>query len=105
MGGEGDTAEYSVTYLRIVSLGLPFAFIALGAQGYLRGVADLRTPLVILIAGNVVNVILELLFVYGFDWGIEGSAWGTVLAQAGMGAAFVVVLVRARAATCGRRCG
>ena len=94
MGGEDQTADYAVTYLRIVSLGLPFAFIAIGAQGYLRGLADLRTPLVILIAANVANVILEVLFVYGFGWGIEGSAWGTVLAQSGMGAAFVVVLVR-----------
>jgi putative MATE family efflux protein len=94
MGGEGRTADYAVTYLRIVSLGLPFAFIALGSQGYLRGLADLRTPLLILIAGNVANALLEVLFVYGFEWGIEGSAWGTVLAQAGMGAAFVVVLVR-----------
>ena len=95
MGGEGETAGYAVTYLRIVSLGLPFAFIAIGAQGYLRGVADLRTPLLILIAGNVANALVEVLFVYGFGWGIKGSAWGTVLAQAGMGAAFVVVLLRA----------
>ena len=95
MGGEGDTAEYAVTYMRIAALGLPFAFLALGGQGYLRGVADLRTPLVIVIAANVVNLVLEVLFVYGFGWGIEGSAWGTVIAQAGMGAAFVVVLLRA----------
>jgi putative MATE family efflux protein len=95
MGAEGDTADYAVTYMRIAALGLPFAFLALGGQGYLRGVADLRTPLVILIVANVVNLILELVFVYGFDWGIEGSAWGTVIAQAGMGGAFVVVILRA----------
>ena len=95
LGGEGDTADYAVTYTRIAALGLPFAFLALGGQGYLRGVADLRTPLVIVIVANVVNVILELLFVYGFGWGIEGSAWGTVIAQAGMGAAFIVVILRA----------
>ncbi len=95
MGGEGSTAGYAVTYLRIAALGLPFAFLALGGQGYLRGVSDLRTPLQIVIAGNVVNLVLELLFVYGFGWGIEGSAWGTVVAQAGMGAAFIVALVRA----------
>jgi putative MATE family efflux protein len=95
MGGEGETAGYAVTYMRIAALGLPFAFLALGGQGYLRGIADLRTPLVIVIAANAVNVVLEVLFVYGFDWGIEGSAWGTVIAQAGMGAAFIVVILRA----------
>jgi len=97
MGGEGETASFAVTYMRIAALGLPFAFLALGGQGYLRGVADLRTPLLIVIAANVVNLVLELLFVYGLDWGIEGSAWGTVIAQSAMGAAFVVVILRAAA--------
>ena len=94
MGGEGETADEAVTYLRIAAVGFPAAFLALGGQGYLRGVADLRTPLVILIAGNVANVVLEVLFVYGFGWGIEGSAWGTAIAQLGMGAAFIVVILR-----------
>jgi len=94
MGGKGTTADYAVTYMRIAVVGLPAAFIALGASGYLRGVSDLKTPLVIVVAGNAVNVVLELLFVYGFDWGIRGSAWGTAIAQLGMGAAFVVVVLR-----------
>ena len=94
MGGEGETADEAVTYLRIAAVGFPAAFLALGGQGYLRGVADLRTPLVILIAGNITNVVLEVLFVYGFGWGIEGSAWGTAIAQLGMGAAFIVVILR-----------
>ena len=63
--------------------------LASAGQGYLRGIGDLRTPLVILVVAHVVNVVLELLFVYGFDWGLAGSAWGTVIAQVGMGAAFV----------------
>jgi putative MATE family efflux protein len=99
LGGEGGTADLAVTYLRISSLGLPFALIALAGQGYLRGVERLRLPLVILIAANVANVGLELLFVYGFGWGLEGSAWGTVIAQLGMGAAFVAALLRAPADT------
>jgi putative MATE family efflux protein len=94
MGGEDATASYAVTYLRIAAIGLPAAFVALGGQGYLRGVSDLRTPLVIVVAGNAANVVLEVLFVYGFGWGIRGSAWGTALAQLGMGLAFVVVVVR-----------
>jgi putative MATE family efflux protein len=94
MGGEGRAADDAVTYLRIAAIGFPAAFLALGGQGYLRGVADLRTPLAIVIAGNVANVVLEVLFVYGFEWGIAGSAAGTAVAQLGMGAAFVVVILR-----------
>lgn len=94
MGGEDRTAEYAVTYLRIAAIGLPAAFLALGGQGYLRGIVDLRTPLVVVIAANAANVVLELLFVYGFGWGIEGSAWGTAIAQLGMGVAFLAVILR-----------
>ena len=94
MGGDGDAADFAVTYLRIAAIGLPAAFLALGGQGYLRGISDLRTPLVILVAANAVNLVLEVLFVYGFGWGIEGSAWGTAIAQLGMGVAFLVVILR-----------
>jgi putative MATE family efflux protein len=97
VGGGGHVAELAATYLRISALGLPCALIALAGQGYLRGVADLRKPLVIVVVANVANLVLEVLFVYGFGWGLKGSAWGTVIAQLGMGAAFVIALTRAHA--------
>ena len=95
MGGEGEVAEQAALYLRIAALGAPFFMLSTAGQGYLRGIEDLRTPLMILVAAHAVNVVLEVLFVYGFDWGLAGSAWGTVIAQAGMGAAFVAVQRRA----------
>jgi len=95
LGGEGHVADMAARYLRIGSIGIPMALIALAGQGWLRGMGDLRTPLVIVVAANGANVVLELLFVYGFDWGLDGSAWGTVLAQLGMGIAFATVLLRA----------
>jgi putative MATE family efflux protein len=95
LGGEDHVADMAARYLRIASIGVPMALIALAGQGWLRGMSDLRTPLVIVVAANVVNVVLEVVFVYGFDWGLDGSAWGTVLAQLGMGAAFAAVLLRA----------
>jgi len=95
MGGEGRVEAGAVEYLRIAAIGAPMFMIAAAGQGYLRGVGDLRTPLVILVVAHLVNVVLEVLFVYGFGWGLAGSAWGTVIAQTGMAAAFVRVQLRA----------
>jgi putative MATE family efflux protein len=95
MGGEGAVADGATSYLRVAALGAPAFMLASAGQGYLRGTGDLRTPLLILVAAHALNVVLELLFVYGFGWGLEGSAWGTVIAQLAMGAAFVAVQLRA----------
>jgi MATE family, multidrug efflux pump len=95
LGGDGATADLAARYLRISALGLPLALVALAGQGHLRGVGDLRTPLVIVAIAQGANVVLEVLFVYGLDWGLDGSAAGTVLAQLGMGGAFGLLLLRA----------
>jgi putative MATE family efflux protein len=95
MGGEGEVGDGAVLYLRIAALGAPFFMLAAAGQGFLRGMSDLKTPLVILVVAHLVNASLEVLFVYGFGWGLAGSAWGTVIAQVGMGLAFVQVQRRA----------
>jgi putative MATE family efflux protein len=97
LGGDGHVADLAARYLRIATLGLPMALVALAGQGWLRGVGDLRAPLVVVVVANAVNVVLELLFVYGFGWGLDGSAAGTVVAQLGMGVAFAALLLRAPA--------
>jgi putative MATE family efflux protein len=91
MGGEDQVHDGAVTYLRISALGGPLFMLASAGQGFLRGMSDLRTPLLILVAAHIVNASLEVLFVYGFGWGLKGSAWGTVIAQLGMALAFVAV--------------
>jgi putative MATE family efflux protein len=93
--GASDAAlEQAVTYLRISALGIPAMLVVLATTGVLRGLQDTRTPLVAAVAGFGVNIALNLWFVHGLGWGIAGSAWGTVIAQTGMAAALVVILVR-----------
>ena len=97
LGGHGESGHDALVYFRIAAFGLPAALVALGGQGYLRGVSNLRRPLEIVVAANVVNIVLEVWFVYGLHWGIAGSAAGTAIAQAGMGLAFTRELLRPRA--------
>lgn len=82
IGGRGEVLDHATTYLSISAVGIPFVLIALLGHGVLRGYNDLRTPLIIVVAANVVNLAVELVAVYGFDLGVAGSAWSTVLAQA-----------------------
>ncbi|RBM05551.1 MATE family efflux transporter [Streptomyces sp. PT12] len=93
-GASATAAPHAVTYLRISTLGIPAMLVVLAATGVLRGLQDTRTPLVVAIGGFTANVALNALFIYGLDAGIAGSAWGTVLAQWGMAAVYLVVVVR-----------
>jgi len=94
LGADGAVLGFAVEYLQIAAVGVPFVLIALAAQGVQRGASDYRTPLVILVASNVANLVIELVLVLGFDMGIAGAAWSTAIAQAGAGVAFLVVIRR-----------
>ena len=97
LGAHGKSGDYALTYFRIAAIGLLPALVALAGQGYLRGVSNMRRPLEIVVIANIVNAVLEVLFVYGFHWGIAGSAAGTAIAQTGMGVAFAVELLQPHA--------
>lgn len=93
-GASPEALGHAVTYLRISAISIPAMLVVLATTGVLRGLQDTKTPLVASALGFTSNIALNLLFVYGFGWGIAGSALGTVLAQSGMAAALVVVLMR-----------
>jgi putative MATE family efflux protein len=94
-GSSRVVTDYAATYLRIAFLGVVPLLVVLAATGVLRGLQDTRTPLVVAVAGNLGNVVLNVALVYGVGLGIAGSALGSVLAQLGTGAALAVVVVNA----------
>lgn len=99
MGASARVRPEALTYLRISVLGAPMVLVALAGAGYLRGLQDTKTTLVIAAAAAGANVVIELWLVFGLELGIAGSAWSTVIAQTGAAAAFVAVVRRtARAA-------
>ncbi|MFJ5119492.1 MATE family efflux transporter [Kitasatospora sp. NPDC088548] len=94
LGASDTAAPYAVTYLRISALGIPAMLMVMAATGVLRGLQDTRTPLLVAVAGFAANLGLNIGLVYGAGLGVAGSAWGTVLAQTGMAAVYLVVVVR-----------
>ena len=101
-GAAADVQEQAVTYLRISAAGIPGMLVVLAVTGVLRGLQDTRTPLVAAVTGFGANILLNLVFVYQFHWGIAGSAWGTVIAQTGMAVGLITVVLR-RAVEAGAR--
>ncbi len=86
---------HATSYLSWAWLGVTPLLVILAATGILRGLQDTRTPLYVAVAGNLLNIGLNLLLVYGLDLGIKGSAIGTDLAQGISALALLVVVVRA----------
>lgn len=93
-GASDAAAPYATTYLRISALGIPAMLVVMAATGVLRGLQDTRTPLYVAVAGFVANAVLNAGLVYGAGLGIAGSAWGTVIAQWGMAAVYLAVVIR-----------
>lgn len=97
-GAAPDVADAAETYLRIAFLGTAPLLVMLATTGILRGLQDTTTPLVVAVAGNALNIVLNVLLVFGAGplpaLGIAGSAWGSVLAQVASAAALLAVVVR-----------
>jgi putative MATE family efflux protein len=93
-GASGEVASNGVVYLRISAIGAPAVLIANAGIGFLRGVQDTRTTLVIAGAANVVNLVLEVGLIYGLGYGIGASATATVVAQTLAAIAYGGVVLR-----------
>ncbi len=94
-GASGPVEAEALTYLTISWWGVPGMLLVLAATGVLRGLQDVRTPLLVAVVGFGANILLNAALIYGAGLGVAGSALGTVIAQWGMAIALVAVVVRA----------
>lgn len=81
LGTPEDVLEDATTYLRIYSLGMPFMMVFNFGSALLRSCGDTRRPFYALVAGGIINVILNLVFVICFGMGVTGVAVATVIAN------------------------
>lgn len=95
IGGDSPAAPLAARYLRISAIGLAAQLIAIAGQGWLRGREQLGLALRLVVAGQLVNILAEVVLVYGLELDLDGSALGTVLAQVAMAGATITLVVRA----------
>ena len=73
--------QYAYTYLFIIYIGLFTQIFYNLMVSILRSIGDSLTPLLFLIGSTIINILLDLLFIICFKWGVAGAAWATVIAQ------------------------
>ncbi len=76
-----DIIGNTLLYLRIMFLGIPIVMLYNLLASILRSLGDGRTPLNAMIVASATNILLDLLFVVVFHWGIAGAAVATLIAQ------------------------
>ena len=76
-----DTMPASVLYLRIYFLGVPFILVLNMESNMLRSVGDSFSPFLFMVVGCISNIVLDVVFVVFFHWGVAGVAIATVVAQ------------------------
>ena len=96
MGTPANVLPQSTAYFRVYFLG-SVAFVLYNVfVGILQAVGDSRHPLFYLVVSSLVNVVLDLLFVAGFHWGVWAAAMATVISQCVSALLCLIHLLRAR---------
>ncbi|MDP2729912.1 MAG: MATE family efflux transporter [Dehalococcoidales bacterium] len=96
-GATQDIMDYASQYLRIIGFGVPFLLLSIMNNNLLRGSGDALRPMIFMIAGAVVNIILDPLLIFGIgpfpELGVQGAALATVIAQlisAGLNFSYII---------------
>jgi putative MATE family efflux protein len=76
-----ESLPMGTDYLQIYLGGSILLFGYNSVAAILRGLGDSKTPLYFLIVASILNIILDLLFILAFDWGVKGAAWATIVSQ------------------------
>jgi len=96
LGTPEDTMEGAVTYLRIYFAGSIFMLVFNMGSGILRAVGDSRKPFIYLVVSCISNIVLDLVFVIVFKWGVAGVAWATTIAQFISSVCIIVDLIKTK---------
>ena len=81
LGATNRIFDYAIEYTKITSLGIPFLLFSIGVNPLVRADGNAFYSMLAIVIGSLVNTVLDPLFMFGFDMGMDGAAWATVIGQ------------------------
>ncbi len=93
-GSPADVLPLAQEYVRIISWGFPFMIITTGGGHLIRADGSPRMTMLCNLLGAVINTGLDALFVLGFQWGMAGAAYATIIGQIISGTVAIIYLTR-----------
>ncbi len=81
LGATGITRDYALAYGHILLPNMPVLVLGMSAAAGVRAVGDARRSMWATVIGSMVNAVLDPIFIFGFDWGLEGAAWASVVSR------------------------
>lgn len=81
-GASPETIGYATAYMNIYAVGTIFVQLTLGMNAFITAQGFARTGMLSVLIGAVTNIVLDPIFIYGFDMGVRGAALATILSQA-----------------------
>lgn len=80
-GASGATIDLSKDYFKIILIGIPFYMIANSINSVIRADGSPKFSMAATFIGAIINIILDPIFIFGFNLGIKGAAWATIIGQ------------------------
>lgn len=80
-GATTEVMPYAQSYASIILIGMPFLILTNGISNLIRADGSPKYSMICMVAGAVVNTILDPIFIFVFQWGMFGAALATILGQ------------------------
>lgn len=80
-GAEATVLPFAKAYMQIILLGNVFMTLGFGLNNFIRAEGNPKVAMYTMLIGAFVNIVLDYIFIFIFDWGMEGAAYATIIAQ------------------------
>ena len=92
LGAEGEILSIAYSYLRILTFGLGLVIFSMFFRAILAGEGETKIPMIIGLIGTALNLILDPILIFTFDYGVRGAAFATIISQIAMVASYLFII-------------